>query len=270
MVAFPFCKINLGLSVLSKREDGYHDLETCFYPVPWTDILEIIKADKFSFTTSGIIIPGDPAENLCIKAYDLLKNEFGLGPVNIHLHKIIPPGAGLGGGSSDAAHTLRLLNTIFSLNLSQQKLMEYAARLGSDCAFFIQDKAMMGTARGEVLKEIGFSLKNRFLVIVKPGIHVSTRDAFSGITPKATDLPVEEIIRGHPISQWKGLLRNDFEETVFKKYPSLASLKERLYELGAAYASMTGSGSAVFGIFDFETDMAAEFVGAVCWSGFVV
>ncbi len=267
MVAFPFCKINLGLSVLSKREDGFHNLETCFYPVSWTDVLEIILSDKFAFTTSGNKIPGDPDDNLCVKAYQLLKKDFDLDPVSIHLHKFIPSGAGLGGGSSDAAHTLQLLNTIFSLNLSQSKLMEYASMIGSDCAFFIQDKPMIGTGRGEVLRRIDFSL-NKFLVIIKPDIHVSTRDAFSGITPVDTDISIEELILNHPIEQWKDLLINAFEKTVFSKYPVLASMKDRLYEFGATYVSMTGSGSAIFGIFNAETDLSAEFTDMVYWSGF--
>ena len=267
MVSFPFCKINLGLSVLSKREDGFHNLETCFYPVPWTDVLEIILSDKFAFTTTGTSIPGDPADNLCVKAYELLKIEFGLDPVHIHLHKIIPSGAGLGGGSSDAAHTLLLLNQIFSLNLSKSKLMEYAASLGSDCAFFIQDKPMIGTGRGEVLNRIDFSL-NKFLVIIKPDIHVSTSDAFSGITPRKINNSIAQGILNHPVTEWKGSLFNAFETTVFSKYPLLESVKNRLYEHGALYASMTGSGSAIYGIFETETELSAEFRDMVYWSGF--
>lgn len=268
MVSFPFCKINLGLTILSKRADGYHNLDTCFYPVPWTDVLEIVLSEKFTFSTSGNIIPGKTEDNLCVKAYHLLKENFNLGPVSMHLHKIIPSGAGLGGGSSDAAHTLQLLNTIFSLNLSRSKLMEYAAILGSDCAFFIQDKPMIGTGRGEVLRPIDFSLK-KFLVIVKPDIHVSTRDAFSGITPRDADTSVGEVILNQPVSQWKNLLINDFEGTLFSKYPLLASVKHGMYELGAVYASMTGSGSAIFGIFESEIDVAGDFSQMVHWSGFI-
>ena len=268
MVVFPFCKINLGLSVLSKRADGFHDLETCFYPVPWTDVLEIILSDKFTFTTSGNIIPGDPQDNLCVKAYRLLSKDFDLTPVQIHLHKIIPTGAGLGGGSSDGAHALKMLNAIFALNISQSKLMEYAAMLGSDCAFFIQNKPMIGTGRGEILTEINFSLK-KFLVIVKPNIHVSTRDAFSGITPRAAEASVMDVISNHTVSEWKDLLTNDFERTVFTKHPHLAIIKQRLYDLGATFASMTGSGSALFGIFERETDVSEKFSDEVHWSGFV-
>lgn len=231
-------------------------------------MLEIIQSDKFAFSISGNDIPGDPADNLCVKAYELLKKEFNLGPVQIHLHKIIPSGAGLGGGSSDAAHMLHLLNEIFSLNLSKSKLMEYASVLGSDCAFFIQDKPMIGSGRGEILSRIDFSL-NKFLVIVKPDIHVSTRDAFSGITPQQNAASIENVILDHPITQWKGLLSNAFEKTVFSKYPLLESVKNKLYERGAIYASMTGSGSAIFGIFENQTDVSGDFVGMVSWSGFV-
>ena len=268
MVVFPFCKINLGLSVLSKRDDGYHNLDTCFYPVPWTDVLEIIIADQFSFTTSGNDIPGDLQENLCVKAYQLLKSDFDLAPVSIHLHKIIPSEAGLGGGSSDAAQTLKMLDTIFSLDIPMNKLREYASVLGSDCTFFTQDKAMIGEGRGEILKEIDLSLKDSFMVIIKPDIHVSTREAFSGIIPKASGLPVAEIL-SLPVAQWRGLLSNDFEETVFRKHPALSLMKDRMYEAGALYASMTGTGSAIFGIFESEVEVLEQFPGGVKWSGFL-
>ena len=269
MVVFPPCKINLGLSVLSKRPDGYHNLETCFYPVPWTDILEIIPADSFAFSSTGNVIPGKPEENLCVKAYHLLKKDLDLQPVKIHLHKIIPSGAGLGGGSSDAAHTLRLLNEKFSLNISQAKLMEYAARLGSDCAYFIQDQAMVGTGRGEILHETSLSLKGKFLVLVKPDIHVSTGDAFSGIEPRMPRQAIAEIILQYPLQQWKNVLENDFEETVFVKHPAIKKIKEKLYELGAVYASMSGTGSAVAGIFDSATDVSQHFPNTTGWSGYL-
>jgi 4-diphosphocytidyl-2-C-methyl-D-erythritol kinase len=268
VVEFPFCKINLGLAVVSKRQDGFHNLETCFYPVPWTDVLEIILSDKLLFTTSGNEIPGNPVDNLCVKAYELLRRDFDLPPVNIHLHKIIPSGAGLGGGSSDAAHTLKLLNTIFSLKISPSKLMDYAADIGSDCSFFIDGRPMIGTGRGEILKKIDFSL-NKFLAIIKPAVHISTRDAFSGITPRPAQMAVEEVILKLPVNEWKDVLSNDFEQTVFNKYPVLRSAKERLYELGATYASMTGSGSALFGIFEREIDLSDEFTDVVHWSGFI-
>ena len=268
MVSFPPCKINLGLSVLSKRADGYHNLETCFYPLPWHDVLEVIPAATFLFTSTGNDIAGEQDDNLCVKAYRLLKEEFKLDPVNIHLHKIIPSGAGLGGGSSDAAYTLRLLNDIFSLNLNRYSLMEYAARLGSDCAFFIQDGPMFGTGRGEILKEIPLSLNDKFFVIVKPDIHVSTADAFANITPKAATPPIADVVLNYPITKWKELLKNDFEESVFKKYGDIKLIKEKLYSKGATYATMSGSGSAVVGIFEREVKISDQFPGATVWCGF--
>lgn len=268
MVAFPPCKINLGLSVLSKRPDGYHNLETCFYPLPWYDVLEVIPAETFLFSSTGNTIAGKPDENLCVRAYRLLKQEFDLDPVSIHLHKIIPSGAGLGGGSSDAAYTLRLLNDIFSLNLGRETLMEYASRLGSDCAFFIQDNPMLGTGRGEILTEIPLSLNDKFFVVVKPDIHVSTADAFANIIPKKSTPPIPEIILNDPITKWKERLKNDFEETVFKKHPDIQWIKEKLYYLGAVYATMSGSGSAVVGIFDHEVKLSHQFPGTTFWSGF--
>lgn len=267
MVIFPPCKINLGLSVLSKRSDGYHNLETCFYPVPWRDVLEIILADAFEFTSSGNIIPGKPEENLCVRAYQMLKKDFDLSPVKIHLHKIIPSGAGLGGGSSDAAYTLRLLNEIFLLNLSQPVLMDYAARMGSDCPFFIQDKAMLGTGRGEILNDVSLSTKGKFLVVVKPDIHVSTTEAFAGIIPHQPLHPVREIVTRYPIAKWKDLLKNDFENSVFEKYPEIKSIKEKMYSIGAIYASMSGSGSAVYGLFENDPEVDLTFQNYNCWKG---
>ena len=248
--------------------DGYHNLETCFYPLPWLDVLEIITAQTFQFTSSGNEIAGHPDDNLCVKAYRLLRDDFDLDPVNIHLHKIIPSGAGLGGGSSDAAYTLRLLNEIFQLNLGHEKLMDYAARLGSDCAFFIKDHAMLGTGRGEILQEIPLSLDDKFFVVVKPAVHVSTADAFANIVPKTSGLSIAEVVLHYPISTWKEFLKNDFEESVFKKYPAIKSLKEKLYSLGATYATMSGSGSAVVGIFATEINISNQFSGMTVWSGF--
>jgi 4-diphosphocytidyl-2-C-methyl-D-erythritol kinase len=269
MVSFPPCKINLGLSVLSKRADGYHNLETCFYPVPWMDVLEVISTDTFEFTSSGNFIPGASSENLCVKAYTLLKKDFDIRPVKIHLHKIIPSGAGLGGGSSDAAYTLRLLNELFDLKLSPSVLMAYAARLGSDCAFFVQDYAMLGTGRGEMLREISLSLNGKYLVIVKPDVHVSTADAFAGITPREHRDSIEYLVTHQSVNQWKFFLKNDFEDSVFVKYPVIKSLKEKLYSLGASYASMSGSGSAVYGIFEAAIDVRSEFEENSYWSGYL-
>jgi 4-diphosphocytidyl-2-C-methyl-D-erythritol kinase len=250
MVAFPPCKINLGLNVVRKRSDGYHDIETCFYPIPWTDILEVVPSKEFSFTVTGNVIPGSNDDNLCVRAYKLLRTP----PVKIHLHKIIPTGAGLGGGSSDAAWTLRLLNDVFDLRLTKDQLRQHAAQLGSDCAFFIDDVPMMGRGRGEVLSPVNVSLKGKFIVIVKPGIHVSTVEAYSGVIPVESHLDIENI----PVEDWKLFVKNDFERSIFEKYPVIKSVKDELYKAGAIYASMSGSGSAVYGIFsewvDYEKD----------------
>jgi 4-diphosphocytidyl-2-C-methyl-D-erythritol kinase len=267
MISFPPCKINLGLNILNKRPDGYHNLETCFYPVPWTDILEIIPADTLTFSGSGNHIPGRTEDNLCLKAYSLLEKEFKLPPVKIHLHKIIPTGAGLGGGSSDAAYTLRLLNVIFELNLSNEKLMQYASMLGSDCAFFIQDKPMMGSGRGEVLSEIDVRLKGKFLVLVKPDIHVSTADAYANVKPNQPVVSLQSILTTTSINDWKNTVKNDFEESVFGKYPAIKEIKEKLYSIGAMYASMSGSGSTVFGIFDSPFNVNEHFSQSTNWNG---
>jgi 4-diphosphocytidyl-2-C-methyl-D-erythritol kinase len=261
MISFPPCKINLGLNIVSKRPDGYHDLVTCFYPMPWNDILEIIPASDLAFSHSGIFIPGDVTDNLCLKAYHLLKKEFDVPAVHIHLHKIIPMGAGLGGGSSDAAWTLRMLDSIFALKLSPSQLQSYASSIGSDCAFFIQDKPMIGKGRGEVLEETTVSLKNKFIVLVKPDIHVSTAEAYSNVKPEIPQTDLRQIVEQSPIQQWKNFLKNDFEDSVFQKFPVIGKIKKTLYEEGALYASMSGSGSSVFGIFESPVDLTEKLAG---------
>ena len=267
MISFPPCKINLGLNILAKRADGYHEIETCFYPVPWTDILEVIPSGSLTFSASGITIPGNEEDNLCLKAYHLLREKFDLPPVAIHLHKILPTGAGLGGGSADAAHTLRLLNTLFNLHLSVNQLREFAARLGSDCAFFIDDKPMLGRGRGELLEDIQVSLKGKCIVLVNPGIHVSTASAYSGVKPALHKKSVADVIHGGISPSWQTELINDFEETVFKTHPAIQLIKEKLYSHGAFYASMSGSGSTVFGLFDEPVSLNENFQGMMYWSG---
>lgn len=267
MISFPPCKINLGLNVISKRPDGYHEIETCFYPVPWTDILEIILSDVLTFTNSGNSIPGKKEDNLCLQAYQLLKNDYNLAPVKIHLHKIIPTGAGLGGGSSNAAFTLRLLNTIFNLGLNVNQLKMYAAQLGSDCAFFIEDKPMIGSGRGEVLREAKLKLEEKFIVIVKPEVHVSTAEAYMGVKPAHKVGDAKYTVERTTFEDWKDLLVNDFEESVFQKYPLIKEIKTKLYEYGACYASMSGSGSAVYGIFEKPVKLKGHFPAMTYWSG---
>lgn len=266
MVVFPHCKINLGLRIISKRSDGYHDIETCFYPVPLTDILEIIPAASFSFSQSGLAIPGSDNQNLCLKAYELLSADFNLPPINLHLHKVIPMGAGLGGGSSDAAFTLRLLNQIFELKISEESLRNYAARLGSDCSFFIQDKPMFGTGRGEILSECTVQLSGMYLVMVKPEVHVATAEAYAGVKPGGIRGELMSVLN-QPIHRWRASLVNDFEVSVFKRHPVLTQIKDTLYIQGAVYASMSGSGATVYGIFEKPIDLQDTFTGCTYWAG---
>ena len=249
MIQFPNCKINLGLSILAKRADGYHELETVFYPIAVSDALEILPSNNLALTQTGIAVPGDPAQNLCLKAYHLLKKDFPqLPPVQMHLQKNIPMGAGLGGGSSDGTSALLILNQQFSLGLNDSQLIQYASQLGSDCPFFVFNKACHATGRGEVLAPIGLDLSNYQFLLVHPGIHISTAWAFQQLNPHTKSESIQSIIE-KPISEWKALLINDFEAPVFKAEPTLSEIKSKLYQLGAIYASMSGSGSSLFGIF---------------------
>ncbi len=268
MVSFPPCKINLGLSILRKRDDGFHDIETCFYPVPFTDIVEIIPADEFGFSTSGLAIGGKESDNLCVRAYTLMRQAYQLPPVKIHLHKIVPMGAGLGGGSADAAHCIRILNEVFTLQLSDIEMREDAARLGSDCAFFVSGGPMLGTGRGEVLTPLPLSLKGYYLVLANPGIHVSTAAAYAGVVPTMPTESVSEIV-ARPVAEWRSQLKNDFEEGVFGMYPELLELKENLYNAGAVYAAMSGSGSTVFGLFEKEALNPGVPGNIIVWKGFL-
>ena len=269
MVAFPPCKINLGLNVLRRRADGYHDIETCFYPVSRTDILEIVPAPLFSLTITGLSIPGgtDEADNLCAKAYRLLQRDWSIPDVAIHLHKMVPAGAGLGGGSSNGTWPLRLLNDAFALGLSTAQLAEYALQLGSDCPFFLYDRPMTGTGKGEHLSPARVSLKGKYLLLVRPDIHVSTQSAYQAVVPEADAPSVKSIIENLPISEWRANLKNHFEAFVMGKYPVIGRIRQDLYDAGALYASMSGSGSAVFGIFDSEVNLSRTFTSFDYWAG---
>lgn len=249
MISFPNAKINIGLAITKKREDGYHNIASCFYPIGWTDILEIIPSDTLSFTSSGINIPGEESGNLCLKAYHLLKEKYDISPVKIHLHKVIPIGAGLGGGSADGAYTLVMLNDLFDLNLRIDELEEIALKLGSDCPFFITNKPMWVTGRGEVFNSLDLSLKGKWILMVNPNIHISTQEAYFGIVPMELEEDLKKIIESD-FQNWNKKVTNDFEQGIFKKYPQIKELKEKLYLEGASYASMTGSGSTLFGVFD--------------------
>lgn len=256
MIVFPNCKINLGLNIIRKREDGYHDLETVFLPVPFTDVLEILPSENKTIEFSVTGLPVNTEDNLCVKAYNLLKQDFPELPlIKMHLHKAIPLGAGLGGGSSDAAFTLQLLNEKFNLELKIDQLLDYALRLGSDCPFFILNKPCFATGRGEILQPVNIDLSKYKLLIVNPGIHINTKWAFSKITPQVRELSIQQIIT-QPIETWKEELKNDFELPVFGEYPEIKKIKEDLFEDGALYASLSGSGSSVFGIFSKEKNIS--------------
>ena len=269
MVSFPPCKINLGLHIVGKRPDGFHNIETCFYPVPWTEVLEVVPARDFSFSVSGDPVPGPAVDNLCVRAYELLRKEFDLKPVAIHLHKMLPIGAGLGGGSADGAYTLKTLHDIFDLSITREAMKAYAAQLGSDCAFFVENKPVLGMGRGEVLSEVALSLKKKYLIIVKPEVEISTSTAYAGVTPRKPAIDLREIVEKHPVEAWKTLLKNDFEDHLFKQFPIIEALQQKLYAFGARYASMSGSGSAVFGIFDGARDLRKEFETFTYWSGYL-
>ena len=260
MLEYPNCKINLGLHVVRRRDDGYHDLESLFIPVPLCDELEINPSTRFSFMQSGINVGCYPEDNIVVKAFNLMRKECGtrLPDVEIHLHKKIPFGAGLGGGSSDAAFTLRMLNNLFDLGMDNQRLRILAAKLGADCAFFIDNLPTLAKGIGDQLTTLDFNpLKGYTLLMVKPDESVSTAEAYRGITPREqrsiqTTCDLSKAVT-RPIGEWKELIVNDFEETVFTHHPRLAAIKEELYAEGALYASMSGSGSTIYGIFSPES-----------------
>ena len=250
MIHTPNCKINLGLFVTEKRPDGFHNLETIFLPVPLCDRLEIEKSDAFSFQLEGIPLDSDSESNLCVKAYRLLKQDFPqIGNVRMRLEKNIPSGAGLGGGSADAAETLKMLDELFNLGLSVPRLQEYAARLGSDCPVFIGNKAVFATGRGEIFHEMpAVDFGHCEMLLLKPSDSVSTAEAYRGIRPQPAPCDLREAVR-RPMATWKDSISNQFEESVFPGHPAIRECKERLYREGAIYASMTGSGACVFGFF---------------------
>ncbi len=266
MINFPNAKINIGLHITEKRPDGFHNLESCFYPVGWSDVLEVIPANEFSFTSSGIEIPGDPAKNLCVKAYELLKKDFSLPPLAMHLLKIVPIGAGMGGGSSDSAFTLTLLNQVYHLQLSTETLENYARKLGSDCAFFIQNKPVYCYEKGDQFADISLSLKGKYIVLVYPNLHISTAEAYAGVRPQAPAVNLREALQ-RPLSEWRHCVQNDFEKGLFQKYPILPELKTLMYSQGAEYASMTGSGSTIYGIFEKEVNFQNILPNYTVWQG---
>lgn len=276
MLAISNCKINIGLNIIGKRADGFHDIETVFYPVEWCDLIEVterslLEKDNFSYTNglalkmTGLEIDGNENNNLCLRAFQLLRKDFQLPDVVMHLHKLIPMGAGLGGGSSNAAHTLRLLNVVFKLNLTPEQLKKYAAQLGSDCSFFIENKPCFAQGKGELIERLNINLAGKHITIIKPDIHVSTADAYATIIPSASKKLKELILQ--PIQNWKNAVVNDFEESVFKKHPALAIIKQQLYDSGCVYASMSGSGSAIYGISDEKLVLKKSVTNNATWQG---
>ena len=269
MITFPNAKINLGLNIVEKRPDGYHNLETIFYPINLQDALEVTRREnndkEYTLHISGAPLEGEPEDNLVVKAYKLLKKDYpGLLPVDIHMYKHIPAGAGLGGGSSDAACMIKLLNDKFSLGLSTERMEEYAVKLGADCSFFIRNKPVFATGIGNLFEPVELSLKGYHIILIKPDIFVSTRDAFAEIKPVRPAVSLKEIVK-QPIETWKSSMKNDFEDSVFKKFPEIAAIKDELYDLGAVYAAMSGSGSSVYGIFEAPIENVEDkFCGCFC------
>ena len=251
MLDFPNCKINLGLNVTGKRPDCYHNIETVFYPVKWQDALEIVVGGSapFALKISGLKVEGNPEENIIFKAYKLLSQRHKLPNLQVYLHKVLPMGAGLGGGSSDAAFFLKLVNKQLKLNLSNHQLTDLARQLGADCAFFIENNPVFAQGKGDEFENIKMDLSQYHILVVYPGINSNTKEAYDGIVPAKHSRSVKEIVTKEPIENWKKLWVNDFEKPIFKKYPEIEKLKNTLYQNGAIYSSLSGSGSSVFGIF---------------------
>ncbi len=261
MLLLPNCKINIGLNVVARRADGYHDLETVFYPIPLRDNLEIAPAPDspapWKLQTGGIPCGGDAADNLVVRVYLSLAKDFAMPPVEIFLRKNVPMGAGLGGGSSDAAFMMRGLNELFALGLSEEEMERRLARLGADCAFFVKNRPAFATGIGDQLSPLPLSLAGRYIVLVKPPVHVSTAEAYAGVTPRRPDCPLRDAVL-RPVEEWRDTVRNDFEPSVFAAHPEIAAVKRTLYDMGAAYAAMSGSGSTVYGLFDRPAEEARE------------
>lgn len=270
MVVFPNAKINLGLNIVSKRPDGYHNIETLFYPIGLSDVLEVVPAANPAAGTqlhlSGIVVDGAAGDNLVMKACRLLSDRFELPEVDICLDKIIPFGAGLGGGSSDAAFMLRLLRDMYGLPVTDDELCRLAAGIGADCPFFLLNRPVMARGIGNEFETVDFSLSGKYLVLVKPPVKVSTPEAYSLVKPQVPEMSIPEILN-RPLAEWRFLLKNDFEKSVFARYPRIEEIKALLYERGAAYASMSGSGSSVFGLFEAPADLDGAFEDCFVWQG---
>jgi 4-diphosphocytidyl-2-C-methyl-D-erythritol kinase len=255
MIVFPSAKINIGINITARRPDGYHNIETIFYPLPIYDALEALPGDKLTFHSSGLEIPGRIEDNLCIKGYHLMSKDHNIPPVNIHLLKHIPIGAGLGGGSANAAFFIKLINSLFNLKLSTEQMLDYARQLGADCAFFIKNKPVFAFEKGDRFEDVQLDLSAYHIALVMPPAHVSTAEAYRGVKPAPAKQSLKELIN-LPVAEWRHHIKNDFEESVFKNHPLIRGVKAALYEAGAIYASMSGSGASVFGIFNKKPDLS--------------
>lgn len=269
MICFPNAKINLGLNVVSKRDDGYHNIETIFYPIELKDALEVLPSKNkknYSLFSTGIDIGSNSEENLVIKALNMMGAEKYIPNIDIHLLKKIPSGAGLGGGSSDGAFMLKLLNKTFELGYSDKELCEFAVKLGADCAFFLKNKPVFASGIGDLLEDVELSLEDYYIVVVKPNVFVSTKEAYANIVPKQPTMSLKEIVK-LPIQKWPTYMYNDFETPIFRKYPAVSEIKQNLYKCGALYASMSGSGTAVYGFFDKKPIL--DFSNCFVWKNYL-
>lgn len=255
MIVFPSAKINIGINITGRRSDGYHNIETVFYPLPIYDALEALPGDELTFHSSGLEIPGRIEDNLCIKGYRLMSKDFDLPPVNIHLLKHIPIGAGLGGGSANAAFFIKLINNLFDVKLTIGQMLDYARQLGADCAFFIENKPVFAFEKGDRFEDVQLDLSSYHIALVMPPAHVSTAEAYRGVRSTPVKQSLKDLIK-LPVTEWRHHIKNDFEESVFKNHPVIRGVKAALYESGAIYASMSGSGASVFGIFNKKPDLS--------------
>jgi 4-diphosphocytidyl-2-C-methyl-D-erythritol kinase len=269
MITFPNAKINIGLNITERRTDGYHNIETIFYPISLSDVLEIEESKNKNYTLiiKGLELDSNIDNNLITKAYNLFKKEFDIPAVNVHFEKIIPFGAGLGGGSADAAFMLKSLNEIFKLQISDDTLEKYASQIGADCPFFIKNKPVFASGTGNKFTNINFSLKGYYITLIKPNIYIPTKEAYSGVKPQKSAYSLKNIITEKSIAEWKNYVQNDFEKTVFSKFPLIGKIKNELYNRGALYASMSGSGSSVYGIFKEQSYLKNLFPDCFVWSG---
>jgi 4-diphosphocytidyl-2-C-methyl-D-erythritol kinase len=271
MISFPNAKINIGLNIVEKRNDGFHNIESVMYPVALKDSLEVIEnkdtKENVIFSSSGIDIPGDPSTNLIVKAYHLMAQEHSLPKIKVHLHKHIPIGAGLGGGSSDAAFFIKLMKEKFELDIAWGEMHHYARLLGSDCSFFITNKPAFAEGKGDQFESLDLDLKGYHIALIYPNIHVNTAKAYSGVKPKKPSRSLEDDIQNLAIEQWKEFIHNDFEDSIFPQFAAIKKIKDQLYFKGAIYAAMSGSGSTVYGIFKNKTDLKKEFEGSFVFEG---